>query len=362
MFNFSYCYFFFFFLSLFSLLFSRPCFPARTIPGPATVITAEDHSHNAAWHNFSRLLHAERGSQINGISELKNYFHQFGYLPRADTMSSDFTDTFDAQFESALLLYQKKLGLPVTGKLDSHTISTIMTPRCGVSDGSSHTIHSAHHFAFFNGKPRWARASPMTLTYAFSPYHIIGRLSKAEIRTVFERSFSRWASVIPVKFRETSRYKSADIRIGFYHRNHGDGKPFDGVLGVLAHAFCPENGRFHLDAAETWSVDFERDKSKVAVDLESVVTHEIGHILGLAHTSVKGAVMYPSLKPRTKKVELKIDDVEGVQALYGSNPNFSFSTLLHSESSSNLAMESQGVLSKWTVSLALGLIITFLSA
>ncbi|XP_054823308.1 metalloendoproteinase 1-MMP-like [Prosopis cineraria] len=351
------CFFFFTFVSL---LLSRPCFPVRTIPETATVITAEAHSHNATWHNFSRLLNAERGSQIIGVSELKKYFRQFGYLPRVGT-TSDFTNTFDARFESALLLYQKRLGLPVTGKLDSHTISTITMPRCGVSDDSSHVTHSTRHFSYFNGKPRWVRASPMTLTYAFSPDNLIERLSISEIRTVFKRSFSRWASVIPVNFRETSRYESADIRIGFYHRNHGDGQPFDGVLGVLAHAFCPENGRFHLDAAETWSVDFERDKSKVAVDLESVVTHEIGHILGLAHSSVKGAVMYPSLKPRTKKVELKIDDVEGVQALYGSNPNFAFSTLLQSESSSNLAIESESAMSKWTVSLTLGLLIIFLS-
>lgn len=201
----------------------------------------------------------------------------------------------------------------------------------------------------------------MTLTYAFSRSNLIQRLTVTEIRTVFKRSFNRWSSVIPVRFKETSKYESADIRIGFYHRNHGDGEPFDGVLGVLAHAFCPENGRFHLDAAETWAVDFDRDGSKVAVDLESVVTHEIGHVLGLAHSSVKGAVMYPSLKPRSKKVELKIDDVEGVQALYGSNPNFVFSSLLQSESSSNIGIQSHTALSKWTLSLALGLITTFLS-
>ncbi|KAI4327131.1 hypothetical protein L6164_019630 [Bauhinia variegata] len=350
-------YYYFFFLTCLALFLSRPCFPARTMPETVTVITTE--IHNATWHDFSKLLHAEKGSQVSGMSELKKYLHHFGYLSIPNT-TSNFTNTFDKELESAVILYQKRLGLPVTGKLDSDTISTIMAPRCGVSDNPAHEIHSTRHFAYFDGKPRWARGSSMTLTYAFSPYNTTDRLSSSEIRPVFQRAFSRWASVIPVKFVETSRYESAHIRIGFYRGDHGDGEPFDGVLGVLAHAFSPENGRFHLDAAETWAVDFDREKSKVAVDLESVATHEIGHVLGLAHSTVKEAIMYPSLSPRTKKVDLKLDDVEGVQALYGSNPNFRLSSLLESENSSNLAHGSESGLSRWTTSKAFLLLILFL--
>ncbi|KAK8599022.1 hypothetical protein V6N13_076962 [Hibiscus sabdariffa] len=273
------------------------------------------------------------------MSELKKYFHRFGYLSNIpDNRNDSFTDVFDAQFETAVILYQTKFGLPVSGKLDSETISAIMSPRCGVSD-TGPTLHATKHFAYFYGRPRWdGRGSPMTLTYAFSPSNMIDYISSPEIRAVFQRSFSRWASVIPVNFTETEDYRSANIKIGFFRGDHGDGEPFDGVLGVLAHAFSPENGRLHLDEAETWAVDFGKVKSKVAVDLESVATHEIGHVLGLAHSSVQEAVMYPSLRPLSKRVDLKLDDVQGVQALYGSNPNFKYSSLLASEHSSNQAI------------------------
>ncbi|KAJ6874383.1 hypothetical protein NC652_034151 [Populus alba x Populus x berolinensis] len=36
--------------------------------------------------------------------------------------------------------------------------------------------------------------------------------------------------------------------------------------------------------------------------------------------------MYPSISSRTRKVELATDDIEGIQTLYGSNPNFNGSS------------------------------------
>ncbi|XP_074308006.1 metalloendoproteinase 1-MMP-like [Silene latifolia] len=290
----------------------------------------------ATWHHFSKLANLKKGTRVTGIGNLKHYFHRFGYLPPSP---ANFSDDFDTELESAILSYQRNLGLPVTGKLDRDTIDVIMSPRCGHDDNTHRFVSETRRFAYFAGRPRWVEAKKpmkaMTLTYAFDKNHLINYITEKEIKSVFKRAFKRWSIVIPVNFTEVENYYTAEIKIGFFKGDHGDGEPFDGVLGVLGHAFSPENGRLHLDGDETWAVDFDTEKSKVAVDLESVVTHEIGHVLGLAHSKVKDAIMYPSLRARSRKVDLRIDDVEGVQALYGSNPSFDYGSLLESEKSSS---------------------------
>ncbi|KAK7252339.1 hypothetical protein RIF29_36204 [Crotalaria pallida] len=341
--HYHHCYHLFFVLAIF-VSFSTTTFPtsvsARLFPNVSSIPTwIASHAPPGAWDAYRNFTGCRQGEKYDGLSKLKTYFNEFGYIPNSP---SNFTDDFDDAFEAAVRNYQKNFNLNVTGILDETTLGQIIKPRCGVADiingtttmnsgktnssaSSNGTLkfHTVSHYTFFPEMQRWPEGTE-ELTYAFDPDNGLDDVVKG----VFKNAFDRWSNVTTITFRETTSYASANIKIGFYSGDHGDGEPFDGVLGTLAHAFSPTNGRFHLDMAEDWVATGDVTASDLsnAVDLESVAVHEIGHLLGLGHSSVEEAIMYPTITARTRKVELANDDIQGIQVLYGSNPNYTPST------------------------------------
>jgi uncharacterized protein (TIGR03437 family) len=99
----------------------------------------------------------------------------------------------------------------------------------------------------------------------------------------------------------------------------GDGLNLTGVLalsrlqtnsatGEIVDGATVFNGfRYH------WSVDGRAD----AVDLQEVATHEIGHLIGLNHTMIGGATMYPrTIAGRTQSRTLASDDAIAASVVY----------------------------------------------
>ncbi|GLJ50442.1 hypothetical protein SUGI_1074820 [Cryptomeria japonica] len=170
------------------------------------------------------------------------------------------------------------------------------------------------------GKRIWH--SKRSLTYAISNMVESDIISRNDIRSSIASAFSSWASVITLTFEEIDNFKAADIKIEFFSGEHGDGSPFDGKMGILSHAFAPEDGRFHLDSDEIWTVNIGRTDDECAIDLETVALHEIGHLIGLDHSNVTGSVMFPSIEARSVNRELKPDDIEGARYLYGPSNHF----------------------------------------
>lgn len=88
--------------------------------------------------------------------------------------------------------------------------------------------------------------------------------------------------------------------------------PFDGQGGVLAHAYYPSDGRAHFDEDETFT-----DGTPDGTNLLWVATHEFGDALGIAHSDVRNAVMYPYYTGYVPNFSLQQDDIDAIQFLYG---------------------------------------------
>ncbi|XP_043946177.1 matrix metalloproteinase-9 [Protopterus annectens] len=167
---------------------------------------------------------------------LNNYLHRFGYIDKTQR-SRQFSKS------KALKSLQTQLGLPVTGELDDVTVEAIKKPRCGVPD--------VRNYVTFEGDLKWQHND---LTYRILSY--TPDLDPEVADDAFARAFKVWHDVTPLTFTRVFSGE-ADINIMFGTQEHGDGYPFDGKDGLLAHAFPPGEGVYgdaHFDDDEFWTL------------------------------------------------------------------------------------------------------------
>ncbi|KAG5270064.1 hypothetical protein AALO_G00188260 [Alosa alosa] len=138
---------------------------------------------------------------------------------------------------------QKFFSLQETGEIDHKTVEIMKKPRCGVPDVANYN--------FFHRKPVWGKKD--------ITYRILGHspdLDEETIDDAFFRAFKVWSDVTPLTFSRIMDGE-ADIMINFGRNEHGDGYPFDGKDGLLAHAFAPGpgiGGDSHFDDDEQWTL------------------------------------------------------------------------------------------------------------
>ncbi|MDQ6677086.1 MAG: matrixin family metalloprotease, partial [Acidobacteriota bacterium] len=151
----------------------------------------------------------------------------------------------------------------------------------------------------------------VTLGYVFGA--LTDKVPDAIVKSEVIRAMAEWSKVARVQFAPGASSEAArTITLQVAVREHGDGYPFDGPGGILAHTFYPSNpepiaGDIHLDAEEGWHAGTN-------IDVYTVALHELGHALGLGHSDQPGAIMYPYYR---YPAQIGVDDIAGIQSIYG---------------------------------------------
>ena len=161
-----------------------------------------------------------------------------------------------------------------------------------------------------------------------------------------------WQAQTGLVFTEVFIETNADIRIRWATFDHGDpcACAFDGVGGILAHGFFPPPnlndfaGDVHFDDSETWTIN-TRSGGAQPIDLVTVAAHEIGHSLGLDHSTVSGALMNAVYTGSHRY--LAQDDIDAIRSIYGNPMSIAGSNLVCSSSPYTVQNILQNYVTTW---------------
>lgn len=255
-------------------------------------------------HHLVELRAKFREKVDDGTAKkLLSYLVQFGYL--SPEKLADIETLW-----KALGILRDLLGfdeeLPEDDILRSPFLDKLLTaPRCGCPD----------HFEFAASPKKWGKRE---LNYKIIRY--VDGLTNNEQDSIIEQAFRQWSDVCDVKFEQAKRTDllGIDIINIVISAGIGTNDHFDGPFGTLAWAYLPSSpnffGQLHMkfDLSETWS----DSPSERGILMLNVACHEIGHLLGLEHSSVRGALMAPFYDPNIAK-PVQRDDISRIVGLYG---------------------------------------------
>jgi matrixin/putative peptidoglycan binding protein len=255
---------------------------------------------------IAKLAPARLGDQAPGLEEVQRFLVRFGYLEEAVAAAA----LLDDETSVALRKYQRFHGLPETGEFDEATRAEMSKGRCGLPD-----LRGGLEFAVMC---RWTRWS-LRVAFETGTSDCVGEFQAVR------KALASWAAVVPLTFTEVAAAGSPDVVVDWRPANDPDHSM---VGGVLAHSDFPPGCSvvtdtlpkpLHFDDSEhAWSIG----PVAGAFDVETVALHELGHIIGLAHSGVSGSVMFPSVTDGATNRALTPDDMAGAQSLYPHQGNW----------------------------------------
>lgn len=159
----------------------------------------------------------------------------------------------------------------------------------------------------------------------------------AETRAIIKKTFQAWSDVPcpdgktasmtfqerePVSCKKSQYNKtSPNVNVVLFQDSDWKYRGIDGTLAKTSVTYNDETGEIYDADIEINSANNEititDDPSEIEYDLQAILTHEVGHFIGIAHSDKPDAVMYPTYNPgSTTQRKLTPDDVDAVCHIY----------------------------------------------
>ncbi|KAI6179043.1 Matrix metalloproteinase [Aphelenchoides besseyi] len=294
---------------LFSILsanFVGGCFSSGTTNSTQTDAATELSKAGEAEALAMELNDNRVGTQTSGDERrsaadkfVKDYLDAFGY---SHSVQAAGTKTAGTEEEEALKEFQKFMGINPSGKVDTMTKSAMLRKRCSNWDKPIPTH-----------EPKlWEKTS---LVWAIQSYPV--GLNASDVRELVAQAFKAWEIVIAIDFiPATTRTSQNDIDVWFEFTDTDPINRNDRTGFSVGGATEPVKSRVWIKRTERWGT-FQRQEAG-RLDIFLTIVHEIGHILGLQHSTDQSSVMFPIFQRQTGE-ELPVinsDDVEKLRNLY----------------------------------------------